>query len=153
MTRAVRITIDGEPRVLEGEPNERLVEVARRAGATRLVVGCADGRCGSCRAIVDGALVATCRVTLDAVSEGAVMLTARSLEATAPASAAIEAFTVEREARCRMCVGALGVTAWVLARDLARGAAREERTEELLREATCMCTGRGSWRRALGVVK
>jgi hypothetical protein len=45
-----------------------------------------------------------------------------------------------------MCVGALGVTAHAIARS---PLPKEEAIEESLVAATCLCTGRGSWRRAL----
>lgn len=118
-----------------------------------VIVGCADRGCGSCRVVLDGALVASCSVRLADVAEGATVLTASSFATTAAAQAAVAAFAVERPTRCQMCVGALGVTASVLARDLASGANRDARVDELLRDATCMCTGRGSWRRALASVE
>ena len=138
---------------MDGAPHDSLAMALRRAGAKRVVVGCDDGRCGACRAIVDGALVSTCRVTLDALSEGAVVETADSLEADAPARAALRVFEDERPTRCRMCTGALAVTADALARALASGREPEAALEELVRDATCMCTGRGSWRRALAFVQ
>ncbi len=94
-------------------------------------------------------MVATCQVTLGDVRDGAALVTAGSLSETPPARAALRAFASERPTRCRMCVGGLAVTAWVLARDVASGAEPDVRREELLADATCMCTGRGSWRRAL----
>jgi aerobic-type carbon monoxide dehydrogenase small subunit (CoxS/CutS family) len=146
----VKLLLDGDPLQLEGSPDAILCDVARRAGARRLVRGCDDGRCGACRALLDGELVATCRVRLGDVRDGAALTTAASLDDTPPARAALLAFADERPTRCKMCVGGLSVTAWVLARDVARGAELEARREALLAEATCMCTGRGSWRRALG---
>lgn len=139
--------------MLRGEADDSLAAVVRRAGVKSVVLGCTDGRCGSCRVVLDGALVASCAIALGGIAEGAAVLTAKSLGQTPAARAATESFAVERPTRCQMCVGALGVTASVLARDLAAGAAREERTDELLRDATCMCTGRGSWRRALASVE
>ena len=118
-----------------------------------VVLGCADGGCGSCRIVLDGALVASCAIAFGGIAEGAAVLTAKSLAQTPAARAATQSFAVERPTRCQMCVGALGVTATVLARELATGANREAKVDELLRDATCMCTGRGSWRRALGSVE
>ncbi|CAN5476333.1 hypothetical protein BH09MYX1_BH09MYX1_64710 [soil metagenome] len=150
---ALRVLIDGASALLEDDEGASLAEIARRAGATRIVIGCSDGRCGSCRAIVDGALVATCKLGISDVIEGSTIVTATSLDSTAAARAALAAFAIERPTRCKMCVGALAVTASELARELERGGDREAVTERLLEGATCMCTGRGSWRRALLLVR
>jgi aerobic-type carbon monoxide dehydrogenase small subunit (CoxS/CutS family) len=80
------------------------------------------------------------------VKEGARIETYEDLASEPAASRAVEAFAAERPSRCRMCVGALGVTAVFVARS---EKPRDEAIEEALRDATCMCTGRGSWRRAL----
>jgi aerobic-type carbon monoxide dehydrogenase small subunit (CoxS/CutS family) len=67
--------------------------------------------------------------------------------ATEPAvTRTVAAFEDERQTRCRLCVGALGVTAHHLE---ATGGMSDERIEAALQSATCMCTGRGSLRRAL----
>ncbi len=115
--------------------------------------GCQDGSCGACRALLDGALVSSCRVPWADVRDGATVETYESLAGDPAAARAVEAFAEERPTRCRMCVGALGVTAVAIARRArlpgADEAERESVVEESLTGATCMCTGRGSWRRAL----
>ncbi len=108
---------------------------------------CEDGSCGACRVLVDGALTASCGVRWGDVREGARLDTYETLASEPAAVRAVDAFERERPTRCRMCVGALGVTAVAIARS---AEPREAAIEGALRDATCMCTGRGSWRRALG---
>jgi aerobic-type carbon monoxide dehydrogenase small subunit (CoxS/CutS family) len=108
--------------------------------------GCEDGSCGACRVLVDGALVASCRVAWADVNDRARVQTYEEIASDPAAAEAVDAFAKERPSRCRMCVGALGVTAVAIAR---ASGPREEAVEKALEDATCMCTGRGSWRRAL----
>jgi aerobic-type carbon monoxide dehydrogenase small subunit (CoxS/CutS family) len=96
--------------------------------------------------LVDGALVSSCLVPWDDVRAGARIETYEDLAADDAAKRAVDAFERERPTRCRLCVGALGVTAAAIARSTAP---REQAIEDALARATCMCTGRGSWRRAL----
>ena len=143
------LVCDGVAKFATADSDVPFLEVARRElGMNRLVRGCDDGRCGACRALVDGALVATCRVPWGAVPEGATVASAESLDGTPAAARALAAFEAERPTRCRMCVGGLAVTAAALERQ----GASPENLAALLEGATCMCTGRASWRRALGSV-
>jgi aerobic-type carbon monoxide dehydrogenase small subunit (CoxS/CutS family) len=140
----------GKEIAVEGEPDCALLDLLRsELGVRSAARGCQDGACGACRVIVEGELLASCRVRWSDVKDGARIETYEELAADPAATRAVDAFAAERPTRCKMCVGALGVTAVAIARASARSGAREEAIEDALREATCMCTGRGSWRRAL----
>jgi len=130
-------------------PDASLLDVARRAlHAKAHARGCDDGQCGACRMLLDGDLVAACRVRWEDVPDGARLETYEDLALEPEARRAVEAFEHERPTRCRLCVAGLAVTAVDLAR---RGVARAPEAVEatLAAGATCMCTGRGSLRRAL----
>ena len=91
---------------------ESLLEVIReKLGVRSASRACNDGTCGACRVLLDGALVASCRTTWGEVAEGARLETYETLSADPDAARVVEAFAAERPTRCRMCVGALGVTA------------------------------------------
>ncbi len=134
--------------LVEAEQEATLLEVARQQlGVRSASRGCDDGKCGACRLIVDDVLVNACKVKWSAVREGARVVAYEQLEGDPDAARAVEAFGRERPTRCRLCTGGLGVTAVALAR---AGHAREpDAVEDTLQTATCMCTGRGSLRRAL----
>jgi aerobic-type carbon monoxide dehydrogenase small subunit (CoxS/CutS family) len=136
---------------LAADPERPFLDVLRGAlGVRSAARGCVDGTCGACRVLVDGALVASCRMRWSDVKEGVTVETYETLATDPAASRAVNAFEEERPTRCRMCVAALGVTAVAIARAKGgRDEGREEAVACALREATCMCTGRGSWRRAL----
>jgi aerobic-type carbon monoxide dehydrogenase small subunit (CoxS/CutS family) len=129
--------------VVEAGEDEALLDVLRGSLGIRAAMrGCKDGSCGSCRVLMNGALVSSCLVKWREVEDGATIESYEDLAEEPAAARAVDAFSVERPTRCRLCVGALGVTAVAIARGLD--------TEAALEKATCMCTGRGSWRRALG---
>ncbi|MDB4997717.1 MAG: aerobic-type carbon monoxide dehydrogenase, large subunit CoxL/CutL-like protein [Myxococcaceae bacterium] len=134
--------------VVEADDDATLLEIARNElGVRSASRACTDGTCGACRLLIDDEIVASCRRTWDSVPDGARVEAYEDVAVDAAAEAAVTKFEAERPTRCRMCVGALGVTAVALAR---RGRSGDTEAIALtLETATCMCTGRGSWRRAL----
>jgi aerobic carbon-monoxide dehydrogenase small subunit len=127
-------------------PFDKLLDVLRRERGVRSASrGCQDGTCGACRVLVDGRLVNACMLKWGEIPEGAQIESYENLENDPAAVRAVDAFLKERPTRCRLCVGALGVTAVAISRN-------KLEVDEAIGEATCICTGRGSWRRALKVV-
>lgn len=149
MTRTVRYE-GADVAIEEAREDARLLDVARRELGIRSAsapAACSDKKCGACRLMVDGELVNACAVRWGDVREGAVIEAYESVAGDESAARAVAAFSEERPTRCRLCIGALGVTAAWLARNGKRGDAGA--IESALESATCMCTGRGSLRRAL----
>jgi aerobic-type carbon monoxide dehydrogenase small subunit (CoxS/CutS family) len=109
--------------------------------------GCGDGGCGACRVLLDGELVKACRVKIADVRDGAVVEAYEDVKKDPAAKRAVAAFDAERPTRCSLCVGAVGVTAVALSR-AGRGG-RAAAVDDVIEDATCVCTGRGSLRRAL----
>jgi aerobic-type carbon monoxide dehydrogenase small subunit (CoxS/CutS family) len=145
-TRTLRTPVD-PPRAIDADDEAPLLDVLRRELRVRSAArGCQDGSCGSCRVLVNGALVSSCRLPWGDVPDGALVEAYESLAGERAVVRAVDAFEAERPTRCKMCVGALGVTAAALARATPE---RPLTLEDALADATCMCTGRGSWRRAL----
>jgi aerobic-type carbon monoxide dehydrogenase small subunit (CoxS/CutS family) len=141
----------GAPIVLEADDDATILEIARNElGVRSASRACTDGTCGACRILIDGEIVASCRRTWDSMPDGATIESYEDLAGDPAAELAVVAFEAERPTRCRMCVGALGVTAVALARAGTSG--DTDAIARTLETATCMCTGRGSWRRALSTV-
>jgi aerobic-type carbon monoxide dehydrogenase small subunit (CoxS/CutS family) len=109
--------------------------------------GCATMQCGSCRVLVEGEPVNACAVRLGDIADGARVEGYEDVEGHPAAVAAIAAFTAERATRCTLCVPSIGVTAVALARRALSG--DHAAIDATLEGAACMCTGRGSLRRAL----
>jgi aldehyde oxidoreductase len=137
--RALDLTFHGD---------DSLLDVVRRAAGVRSAsLACQDGSCGACRVLVGGQIVNACRVPWRDVAPGVRIESYEDLATSPAAVRAVDAFCRERPTRCSLCVGALGVTAVALDRS---GKARDpQAVETALTDATCMCTGRGSLRRAL----
>ena len=133
------------------DDNENLLEVMRRSLGLRAAArGCNDGTCGSCRVLIDGEVVHACSRTTGSIAEHARVVSYEHIAQREPVVAALSFFDRERSTRCKLCVAGLGVTACALASARAAGVAMS--TDAAVGTAACMCTGRGSWRRALAVV-
>jgi aerobic-type carbon monoxide dehydrogenase small subunit (CoxS/CutS family) len=136
----------GQPHALVGDGH--VLEALRSAlGVTSLARGCSTGLCGACRVLVDGAPVNTCTAKVVDLTDGATLELYEDLETDPASVTAVAAFTAERPTRCTLCVPSIGVTAVSLARRGLSGDA--DAVDDALRTAACMCTGRGSLRRAL----
>jgi aerobic-type carbon monoxide dehydrogenase small subunit (CoxS/CutS family) len=109
--------------------------------------GCGNGLCGACRVLVEGEPCNTCMMTLGEVPDGARIEGYEDVASEPAADSAVRAFVTERATRCSLCVPSIGVTAVALARSGKSGDA--EAIDAVLQTAACMCTGRGSLRRAL----
>jgi aerobic-type carbon monoxide dehydrogenase small subunit (CoxS/CutS family) len=145
----VRRTIryDGREIAIEALESQPLLEVLRaELGVRSASRACTDGSCGACRVLLDGELRPSCRVLFGELRDGVRLETYETLARHPAAERAVAAFNAERPTRCRMCIGALGVTAVSVAES---GLPQSEAIEGALADATCLCTGRGSWRRAL----
>jgi aerobic-type carbon monoxide dehydrogenase small subunit (CoxS/CutS family) len=138
----------GARKVVTAQDGESFLDLVRgQLGIRSAARGCADGCCGSCRVLVEGEPCNTCSVTLEEIPDGARVEGYEDVAGEAAAVAAVRAFTEERPTRCTLCVPCIGVTAVALART--GRAADPAAIEAALASAACMCTGRGSLRRAL----
>ena len=145
-TRSLRRA--GRTHALAFEEKMSLLDAVREAfGVASSSRGCTDGTCGTCRLLLNGRVVNACGLVWREIADGAEVETYEDVADEPAARRAIEAFTAERPTRCTLCVGSLGVAAVALAREGRQGAL--EAVDEMLAHATCMCTGRGSLRRAL----
>ena len=138
----------GGVNAVRAEAGATLLEVLRgELGVRSASHGCDDGSCGACRVMVDGVLLKACQVTWSEVAEGARVEAYEDVAESPFAARAVRAFDHERPTRCKLCVGALGVTAEWLARTGRAG--RPAAVEDVLAGVKCVCTGNGSLRRAL----
>jgi xanthine dehydrogenase YagT iron-sulfur-binding subunit len=75
----VSLTINGEPRRLQLDPRQSLLDVLREVlDLTGTKKGCNQGACGACTVLVDGKRVVSC-LTLAVMHEGAEILTVEGL--------------------------------------------------------------------------
>ena len=63
MKMNITITLNGEPRTLDVEPSDILLEVLRdKLGVKSPKIGCERGDCGACTILLDGKSVRSCLI-------------------------------------------------------------------------------------------
>ena len=128
---------------LAAHEGELLVHTLRKHGGMASVLAwCTDGRCGACRILLDGELVRACRLVVGPELHGTRIDTRETLAEEPRVKRALQVFDGERPTRCRLCVGAVAVTAFWLE-------SHPTELEPTLEGLRCSCTGRGSLRRAI----
>ncbi len=96
-------TVNGERRTVRVHPMERLLDVLRQELAlTGAKEGCAEGECGSCSVLMDGALVNSCLVPI-LQAKSANIVTIEGLAAGAQLNCLQEAFLECGGAQCGIC--------------------------------------------------
>ena len=134
----IRLTINGQARVIAATAGETLLEVLRREGFFGVKVGCESGDCGACAVLMNGRAVNACLV-LAARAEGAEIVTVEGLADGDALHPLQEAFLEEGAVQCGYCTpGVLMSAVDLLSRN-------ETPTEEEIKEAIsgnlCRCTG------------
>ena len=133
--------VDGSEVVVDPDSHVSLLEALRHtAGLTAAKEGCAQGRCGSCSVLLDGALVTACTVLAADVLDSEVT-TAAGFGSTAQPSDVQQALVDAGGVQCGFCTPGMVVALHDL---LARV---PEPTEAQVRAGLagnlCRCTGYG----------
>ena len=112
MTRTLSLTVNGQTRDVEADPDATLLDVLRDGldlkGAK---FGCGQGACGACAVLVDGRPVASCDTPMWSVAGRAVT----TVEGLAGRShPLVAAFVAEQAAQCGYCIPGILVSAAAL---------------------------------------
>jgi aerobic carbon-monoxide dehydrogenase small subunit len=131
--------VNGESRTVRVYPMERLLDVLRhQLGLTGAKEGCGEGECGSCSALLNGALVNSCLVPV-LQAQDADIVTIEGLAAGAQLDRLQEAFLNCGGAQCGICTPGMILAAHHLLRK------KTDPTLEEIREGLsgnlCRCTG------------
>jgi nicotinate dehydrogenase subunit A len=112
MTRTVSLTVNGETRDVEADPDATLLDVLRDGldlKGTRF--GCGQGVCGACVVLVDGRPTSSCDTPMWSVAGRAVT----TVEALAgPPHPLLAAFLAEQAAQCGYCISGILISAAAL---------------------------------------
>ena len=96
----MRLTVNGEPREVEVEPDMPLLWLLRdELGLTGAKYGCGIAQCGACTVHLDGLAVRACQVRADEVA-GAEVTTIEGLPEDHPV---LRAWIAEQVAQCGYC--------------------------------------------------
>jgi putative selenate reductase molybdopterin-binding subunit len=135
----ITLTINGQERRLRARPNDRLLDVLRRAGYHSVKHGCETGECGACTVLLDGEPVSSC-VVLAAQADGCDIVTAEALAEGAHGLHPLQKAFIETGAiQCGFCTPAQLLAAkWLLDRN---PNPTEDEVREALAGVLCRCTG------------
>jgi xanthine dehydrogenase YagT iron-sulfur-binding subunit len=100
---AIRLVVNGEPKELELDPRQSLLDVLRETlDLTGTKKGCNQGACGACTILVDGKRIVSC-LTLASMYDGAEIQTIEGLEKDGELHPLQEAFVKHEGLQCGFC--------------------------------------------------
>ncbi len=139
MEKPFRLTVNGVPREVRGDPERSLLDVLREelqlTGTKR---GCDIGVCGSCTVLVDGTTQRACKLRLREV-EGTCVETIEGLERDGALHPLQQAFIDCGAIQCGFCTPGMIMAAKALL-DANPKPSREE-IKRALAPNLCRCTG------------
>ncbi len=134
----IAVTINGESKVLEARPEERLLWVLRRHGYYGVKHGCETGECGACTVLLDGIPVPSCLLPA-AQADGHTITTVEALGTRAHLHPLQQAFVETGAIQCGFCTPAMLLVAAALLEHTP--APTEAEVREALSGVLCRCTG------------
>lgn len=135
----IRLTVNGEARSVETDPQRPLLEVLRedlQLSGTKY--GCGEGQCRACTVLLDGRAVTSC-LTPVAAAEGKRIVTIEGLAANGELHPVQQAFLDAQAMQCGYCIPGMILTAAALLERNPRPSDQE--TEEALNGNLCRCCG------------
>jgi len=138
MKKTITLTLNGETRAVDVEPNDILLDVVRdKLGVKSPKYGCGRGDCGSCTVIMDGRTVRSCLI-LAIEADGAEIVTVEGLcrDGLTPLQ---ESFLKHNSFQCGYCAPGMTLSATELLERKA-SPSREE-VQEAIAGNLCRCTG------------
>ncbi len=114
MAEPTRITVNGEPRLLEVDPERNLLSVLRdELGLLGARMSCGEGECGACTVLLDGAPIRSC-VTPVREAAGRSVVTVEGLSSGGRLHPVARAFLEESAVQCGFCTSGMIVSAAAL---------------------------------------
>lgn len=135
----IRLTVNGEARSVETDPQRPLLEVLRedlQLSGTKY--GCGEGQCRACTVLLDGRAVTSCLTPVSA-AEGKRIVTIEGLAANGELHPVQQAFLDAQAMQCGYCIPGMILTAAALLERNPRPSDQE--TEEALNGNLCRCCG------------
>src|SRR3989454_12775284 len=136
---AIKVSVNGKPRLLNVEPRMLLVEFLReQLDLTGTHLGCDTTYCGACTVLMDGAAVKSC--TIFAVqADGAEITTVEGLEKDGELHPIQRAFGDCYGLQCGYCTPGLMLSALQLLKD--NSSPNQKQIRKAIAGNTCRCTG------------
>lgn len=134
----IQLTINGSPKTLEIEPNEKLLSLLRREGYLGVKFGCGRGECGVCTIILNGRAVKSC-ITFAAQAHDKSVVTIEGIGQTDKLHPIQEAILDHGAAQCGYCTPGLICSAKALLDENPHPT--EGQILDALKGNLCRCTG------------
>ena len=110
MSEPIRLTINGQERVVAASPEAKLLDVLRGPlGLTGTHFGCGANQCGACNVLIDGHAVASCDTPVWAVA-GKRITTVEGLGTPERPHPLQRAFIAEQALQCGYCTSGMLIT-------------------------------------------
>ncbi len=138
MKKTITLTLNGEVRAVDVEPNDLLLDVIRdKLGVKSPKFGCGRGDCGTCTVLMDGKTVRSCLI-LAIEADGAEITTVEGIcrDGLTPLQ---ESFLKHNSFQCGYCAPGMTISATELLAKKRRPS-REE-VQEAIAGNLCRCTG------------
>jgi nicotinate dehydrogenase subunit A len=137
VTSSFRLTVNGDPVVVEADPDTPLLSVLRQAldlKGTRF--GCGLGLCGACYVRIDGEVVPSCDTPIWS-ADGRRVVTVEGLGSGGALHPVQQALLAEQAAQCGFCISGIAVRAAALLEANPRPSPEE--VAEALDRNLCRC--------------
>lgn len=134
----ISVTINGAATTGPGAASQNLLDWLREHAGTGTKEGCAEGECGACTVMLDGAAVMSC-LTPAAQADGGDVLTVEGLASPGSLSAMQQSFVDNFAVQCGYCIPGFVVSATALRAEI-DDPTRDE-IELALSGNLCRCTG------------
>ena len=139
MTRAVRLTVNGQTREGAAEPRLSLADFLREVlDLTGTHVGCEHGVCGACTVLLDGEPIRAC-LMLAVQAAGRSITTVEGLAPADGLSPLQQAFQDKHGLQCGYCTPGILLTTQAFLRQ--NPSPTHEEIREMLAGNLCRCTG------------
>jgi carbon-monoxide dehydrogenase small subunit len=139
MTRAVRLTVNGQTREGAAEPRLSLADFLREVlDLTGTHLGCEHGVCGACTVLLDGEPIRAC-LMLAVQAAGRSITTVEGLAPAEGLSPLQQAFQDKHGLQCGYCTPGILLTTQAFLRQ--NPSPTREEIREMLAGNLCRCTG------------
>ncbi len=147
----LNLTVNGDKKEFDVEPNEMLLDVLRRYGYKSVKRGCDTADCGTCTVLKDGKAILSCS-TFAASVEGTHIITLESMGQHGDLHEIQQVFADESAFQCGFCAPGMILSTKEFMDEIQNRQNKlisESEIKERLNGNLCRCTGYESQLRAL----
>ena len=139
MKKTITITLNGERRSVDVEPNDILLDVVRnKLGVKSPKYGCGRGDCGTCTVLLNGDPVRSCLI-LAVEADGQKITTVEGIMRGGKTTPLQDSFIKHNSFQCGYCAPGMILSATALLKENPKP--KREEVQEAIAGNLCRCTG------------